>query len=279
MPQQALIAGGGIGGLAAALAGARAGWDVRLYERASVFSDDGAGIQLGPNVVKVLHGWGLADALADVAAFPDRLEVRSAVSGETLGVLRLGDVMAQRYGAPYATVHRADLHGLLLGAVQQAGVVLKLNHNLSSFTQNLEAVTVQSGDDPSVEGDVLVGADYRNQLSDQSYSSVSIYGPYTSPTLSDDSVKVNQFGAYTSIVVKDLAGFNVELGGRYNNFNKYGNVFTFSFNPSYVIKNSIKIFGNISSGFKAPSLYQVYSEYRIPAGELKPEKSFTTIDV
>jgi vitamin B12 transporter len=123
--------------------------------------------------------------------------------------------------------------------------------------------------------DVLVGADYRNQLSDQSYTSVSMFGPYASPTLNDDSVKVNQFGAYASIVVKGLAGFNVELGGRYNNFNKYGDVFTFSFNPSYVINNSIKIFGNISSGFKAPSLYQVYSEYRIPAGELKPEKSLS----
>ncbi len=123
--------------------------------------------------------------------------------------------------------------------------------------------------------DVLVGADYRNQLSDQSYTSVSIYGPYASPTLSDDSVKVNQFGAYASVVVKDIKGFNVELGGRYNNFNKYGNVFTFSFNPSYVIKNSVKIFGNISTGFKAPSLYQVYSKYRIPTGELKPEKSLS----
>ncbi len=123
--------------------------------------------------------------------------------------------------------------------------------------------------------EVLVGTDYRNQLSGQSYTSVSMFGPYSSPTLSDDSVKVNQFGAYASIVIKDIKGFNVELGGRYNNFNKYGNVFTFSFNPSYVIKNSIKIFGNISSGFKAPSLYQVYSEYRIPAGELNPEKSLS----
>ena len=123
--------------------------------------------------------------------------------------------------------------------------------------------------------DVLVGADYRNQLSDQNYFSVSAYGPYSSTPLNDDSVKVNQFGAYASIVVKDLAGFNVELGGRYNNFNKYGDVFTFSFNPSYVIKNSIKVFGNISSGFKAPSLYQVYSEYRPVVGELSPEKSLS----
>ena len=123
--------------------------------------------------------------------------------------------------------------------------------------------------------DLLAGGDYRTQLSDQDYTSLSIYGPYTSPTLSDDSVKVKQFGAYASVVVKDIAGFNAELGGRYNNFNKYGNVFTFSFNPSYVIKNSVKIFGNISSGFKAPSLYQVYSEYHPLVGELDPEKSLS----
>ena len=123
--------------------------------------------------------------------------------------------------------------------------------------------------------DVLVGTDYRNQLTDQNYFSVSSYGPYTSTPLSADSTKVNQFGAYASVVVKDIKGFNLELGGRYNNFNKYGDVFTFSFNPSYVINKSIKIFGNISSGFKAPSLYQVYSEYRNPTVELKPEKSLS----
>ncbi|MGB4843430.1 MAG: TonB-dependent receptor [Ferruginibacter sp.] len=123
--------------------------------------------------------------------------------------------------------------------------------------------------------DVLIGADYRNQLTNQEYFSVSAFGPYASPTLNDDSTKVNQFGAYASLVVKDVSGFNVELGGRYNNFNKYGDVFTFSFNPSYVFKNNIKIFGNISTGFKAPSLYQVYSEYRIPTGELNPEKSLS----
>ena len=157
--KHALIAGGGIGGLAAALAVARAGWQVRLYERAPAFSEVGAGIQLGPNVVKVLHDWDLGDALAEVAAFPEQLQVRSALSGETLGRLLLGEAMAQRYGAPYATVHRADLHGLLLHAVKQAGVTLKLNHTLSRFTQTAEAVTAQTPEDAIVEGDVLVGAD------------------------------------------------------------------------------------------------------------------------
>jgi salicylate hydroxylase len=159
MTLQALIAGGGIGGLAAALATARAGWHVRLYERAPAFSEVGAGIQMGPNVVRVLQGWGLDAALAAVAAFPERLEVRSAVSGRTLGLLRLGAEMAQRYGAPYATVHRADLHGLLLDAVRQADVSLKLNHPLSRFTQTADVVTVQTADAATVEGDVLVGAD------------------------------------------------------------------------------------------------------------------------
>ncbi|MES2360445.1 MAG: FAD-dependent monooxygenase [Pseudomonadota bacterium] len=154
-----LIAGGGIGGLAAALAASRAGWDVRLFERAPAFSEVGAGIQLGPNVVKVLHGWGLAAALAEVAAFPERLQVRSAVSGGLLGELRLGAVMAGRYGAPYATVHRADLHGLLLHAVQQTGARLQLDRALQGFSQTPHAVTVQTGQGPDIEGDVLIGAD------------------------------------------------------------------------------------------------------------------------
>ncbi|MEO8387433.1 MAG: FAD-dependent monooxygenase [Polaromonas sp.] len=160
MLRQALIAGGGIGGLAAALSASRAGWDVRLFERASAFSEVGAGIQLGPNVVKVLHGWGLADALQAVAAFPERLLVRSAVSGQQLGELGLGAAMTTRYGAPYLTIHRADLHGLLLQAVQQqVDMKLHLSRPLQSFSQTAQAVTVHADDGPGIEGDALIGAD------------------------------------------------------------------------------------------------------------------------
>ena len=187
MTRQALIAGGGIGGLATALAIARAGWDVRLYERAPVFGEVGAGVQLGPNVVKVLQGWGLGDALARVAAFPEWLQVRSAVTGQTLGRLRLGNVIAQRYGAPYATVHRADLHGLLLTAVRQTGVQLKLNHTLSRFTQNPQLVTAQSDDDPPVEADVLVGAD-------------GLWSPVRQWLLADGSPRATGHIAYRALV-------------------------------------------------------------------------------
>ncbi len=155
-----LIAGGGIGGLAAALACARAGAQVELFERAGEFAEVGAGIQLGPNVVKVLHGWGLEEALADVLAFPQRLQVRSAVSGAELGVLRLGAEMLQRYGSPYATIHRADLHGLLLKALQpQRDVRLHLATTVTGFAQQGAGVTLHTSDGGVAQGDALVGAD------------------------------------------------------------------------------------------------------------------------
>ena len=157
---QILIAGGGIGGLATALAASRAGCKVRLFERAAAFSAVGAGVQLGPNVTRVLHSWGLAEALKAVASFPDRLLVRSARSGELLGALRLGSALAARYGAPYATVHRADLHTLLLEAVQQhTSAQLHLARPLQSFQQTPQAVTVHTADGLVSEGDVLIGAD------------------------------------------------------------------------------------------------------------------------
>ena len=159
MRDRVLVAGGGIGGLAAALAASRAGWDVEVLDKAAAFSEVGAGIQLGPNVVRVLQDWGLASALEAVAAFPDCLQVRSALSGELLGEMRLGNAMKARYGAPYATAHRADVHGLLLGHVQQTGTALHLNAQLKSFSQSEHGVAVQLHDDVCLQGTLLVGAD------------------------------------------------------------------------------------------------------------------------
>lgn len=155
-----LIAGGGIGGLSAALACTRAGAEVALFERHAEFSEFGAGIQLSPNVVKILYGWGLQQALAEVVAFPDRLQVRSANSGAVLGSLRLGQTMAQRYGAPYLTIHRADLHRLLLTAVQQqGGAALRLSSSVLNFAETESDVAVQLARDELERGDLLVGAD------------------------------------------------------------------------------------------------------------------------
>ncbi len=155
-----LVVGGGIGGLAAALACARVGVDVALLERASAFTEVGAGVQLGPNVVKLLDAWGLQDALAAVAAFPSRLQVRSALTGAELGVLRLGERSVQQYGARYATIHRADLQALLLEAAQrQDGVRLHLASEFDRFEQDGAGVTVHTSDGRALQADLLVGAD------------------------------------------------------------------------------------------------------------------------
>ena len=159
-----LIAGGGIGGLAAALACSRAGCAVDLFEKATAFEAIGAGIQLGPNVTRILHAWGLEPALKDVAAYPDNLLVRDANTGNLLGRLRLGDAALHRYGSPYATVHRADLHALLLNAVKQFPQThLQLDSEVASFAQSGAdvsiAVNAPGHTSKTLSGDVLIGAD------------------------------------------------------------------------------------------------------------------------
>ena len=153
-----LVVGGGIGGLAAALAASRAGQSTELFEKAAVFGDVGAGIQLGPNASRVLRGWGLSKGLDQLAFAPERLQVRSAVSGHTLGELRLGSFFAARYGAPYITVHRADLHGLLLAAVRQTSAVLHTDCAVEGFAQTAQGVTVQTSL-AAHEADAMVAAD------------------------------------------------------------------------------------------------------------------------
>lgn len=155
-----LVSGGGIGGLAATLACARAGWKVDLLEQSSEFGEVGAGIQLGPNVVKVLRALGVENALRGVAAFPSQLEVRNATSTELLGVLPLGEATVQRYGAPYITIARADMHSLLLEAVRAlGGVNLHLASRVVGVTQDLQGVRVETVQDQSFEAPLLVGAD------------------------------------------------------------------------------------------------------------------------
>ena len=91
-----VIVGGGIGGLSAALALARRGWTVEVVERTNVFSEAGAGIQLGPNATRILQNWGLEAPMRTVATCPQEVRVRSARTGEVLGSVPLGDAAAAR---------------------------------------------------------------------------------------------------------------------------------------------------------------------------------------
>jgi salicylate hydroxylase len=161
MTTSVLIAGGGIGGLAAALALSRAGVSVELLERADRFREVGAGLQLGPNALRVLNDWGLMKDLRAVAAFPAEINARDAYSGARLGKLTLGAHFEKRYGHPYATVHRADLHRMLFAAVQAVpGLHLHLATRVQAIDAGSHGVKVQTEQGGWVaQADAFVAAD------------------------------------------------------------------------------------------------------------------------
>jgi salicylate hydroxylase len=160
MPAHILVAGGGIGGLASALALSRRGHRADVFEQAAAFGEIGAGVQLGPNVTRRLGQLDLGTGLAAIAARPDALVVHSAGSGAELARMPLGDTMRQRYGAPYCCVHRADLHGLLLDAVRArgTGTLVTAAHIQHAETSD-DLVCLSSTDARAWEGEAIVGAD------------------------------------------------------------------------------------------------------------------------
>ena len=161
MTETVLIAGGGLGGLASGLSLARAGAVVRVLERAPALMEVGAGVQLGPNVTRILGAWGLSSELESVAAFPAGLHARSALSGELLATLSLRDMPA-RYGAPYATIHRADLQTLLLQAAQAQGVEVRCDAHVQDVQNLGDAIDVAlayQGSELTERADALVVAD------------------------------------------------------------------------------------------------------------------------
>lgn len=160
MNNSIVIAGGGISGLAAGLRCAAAGAEVRLLERAPAFSEVGAGIQMGPNVTRILQAWGLDSSLQAVSAYPDQMQVRQARSGQVTGQLRWGAHALAKYGAPYATIHRADLHQLLLDALQQQNRVrLQVNQGVQGYDKTSGDLKIQLDDAQVLSADALIGAD------------------------------------------------------------------------------------------------------------------------
>ena len=117
----ALIVGGGLGGLAAALALARRGIASHVLEQSPSFGEIGAGIQLGPNVFRMFDRLGVAEAISRDAVFVDRLVMMDALTEEAVVTGDLGAAFRKRFGAPYAVTHRADFHRTLLEACEASG--------------------------------------------------------------------------------------------------------------------------------------------------------------
>jgi vitamin B12 transporter len=120
---------------------------------------------------------------------------------------------------------------------------------------------------------LTAGADYRSAVSDQDYSSVGFFGPYESK-YAKDSLHQNQIALYAAANINAANNFNIELGNRLNIHSEYGSHYVFNVNPSYLIKEQVKLFVNVSSAYRTPSLYQLFSEYGNK--NLKPEDALTT---
>lgn len=158
------LAGGGIGGLAAALALGQQGHQSILLEQADMFLEVGAGIGLGPNALRRLQDWGLGQALRQRGFIPDKLEVRRAADAVHLGSLPMAQDFERRYGAPYMTIHRADLHKALLDAVQAQGTTdLQLAKRVTAIHSDSAGVqiTLQNTDQVTshLQTQALIGAD------------------------------------------------------------------------------------------------------------------------
>jgi salicylate hydroxylase len=160
-----IIVGGGIGGLAAALACGQAGARPQVLERAATFSEVGAGIQMGPNVTRTLHAWGLAEDLQEIGFVPRKLDAKDIQTGQIIGTLRLGQRSLDTYGAPYFTVHRADLHRVLLKKIMSSGQAeLRLDSEVEGLQQNADGIQISGTNLPAsltelFKSAAMVGAD------------------------------------------------------------------------------------------------------------------------
>jgi salicylate hydroxylase len=155
-----IVIGAGLGGLTAALALLKRGIDVEVYEQASVLREVGAGVQISPNGSRVLDSLGILDAVRRVACQTEGKEVRLWSTGQTWKLFDLGAEAVRRYGFPYFTVYRVDLHHALIEAVRNIkDLAIHLDRRCTSV-ENVECgVTVRFADGSEVRGRAVVGAD------------------------------------------------------------------------------------------------------------------------
>jgi 2-polyprenyl-6-methoxyphenol hydroxylase-like FAD-dependent oxidoreductase len=155
-----LIAGGGIGGLAAALGLAQKGIRSILLEKAAALGEIGAGIQLGPNAFHAFDYLGVGDGARAMAVYIDQLRLMDALTAEEITHVDLGEAFRSRFKNPYAVVHRGDLHGVLLKACRDNSLIeLRVNSEVTGFVQDGSSIRAQLASGDWVTGSILIGAD------------------------------------------------------------------------------------------------------------------------
>ncbi len=155
-----IIAGGGVGGLAAAIALGKKGAEVRVLEQAPQFGAIGYGIQLGPNVFPMFDRLGLRDAVLEKSILPENVWMFDAMDGKPVSAVETGPEFLARYGNPYIVIHRVDLHNCLTeGCRALPNVHLDENAQVTGFNDYADRICVALADGRTVEGDLLIGAD------------------------------------------------------------------------------------------------------------------------
>ena len=155
-----LVAGGGIGGLAAALALSRQGLDVKVLEQAPEIGEIGAGIQLGPNAFAAFDALGIGDKARGRAVYTDEMVMHDALDESLVGRIPVGEAFRQRFRNPYAVIHRADVHLSLLEAAQETGRIdIVTSTQVKRVEQDGSSVTVFDATGGQHRGSALIGAD------------------------------------------------------------------------------------------------------------------------
>jgi salicylate hydroxylase len=154
------IIGAGIGGLTAALALQQRGFDVQVLEQASQLAEIGAGVQISPNGIRVLSALGLGAAIESVASEPLGKRVRLWNTGQTWNLFDLGSISRERYGFPYLTMHRGDLHRVLVEAVRaHRPDAITLGVRVDGLRREGGRTIVQSEGRDVADADFVIGAD------------------------------------------------------------------------------------------------------------------------
>lgn len=155
-----LIAGGGIGGFAAALALAKRGFKIKVLEQAPEIGEIGAGIQLGPNAFNAFDALGIGDRARARAVYTDYMVMHDALDEYQVGRIETDDNFIKRFGNPYAVIHRADIHGSLVEGAQEIGdIEIITDCRIVSVDQDADSVTVVDHKGNTYIGQALIGAD------------------------------------------------------------------------------------------------------------------------
>jgi 2-polyprenyl-6-methoxyphenol hydroxylase-like FAD-dependent oxidoreductase len=205
-----LIIGGGIGGLATALAASQAGLSAHVLEKAAEFTEFGAGLQLAPNATRILDQLGIFAEIKKHATFPKRLVMMDALSGKEITALDLGPQFLHHFGYPYIVMHRGDLLAAELDACRSSkGITLEANKEVVRIEDLADAARVTCSDGSVYECDALVGADglwskTRKTIEDDGEPICSQFVAYRGTVPIEEAPRDSEFDAMVLWVGPDL---------------------------------------------------------------------------